>query len=76
MRFRDENPGDLARARAAVTGWREEHPEGTAEELLDALRGQFHNDWAPVLRAVLYVVDKHAARITCGIVTGAAGASR
>jgi hypothetical protein len=63
---------DLVRARAAVREWRAEHPEGTAAQLVDQVGGQFHPDWGPVLRAMLFVVDRHAARV----VTGIAGASR
>jgi hypothetical protein len=63
---------DLARARAAVREWRAEHPEGTAAQLVDELGARFRPDWAPVLRAILFVVDRHAARM----VTGITGASR
>lgn len=76
MRYREDSPDDLARARAAVAAWRDQHPDGTAEELVIALGFQFHSDYGPVLRAVLHVVDKHHGRVVRGIVTGAAGASR
>jgi hypothetical protein len=36
MRFRDEHPKDLNRARAAVTAWRDENPAGTPEQLIAA----------------------------------------
>ena len=61
MRFRADSPEDLERARAAVAEWRERHPEGTAEELVDALGGQFHPDYAPVLRGMLFAADRHRA---------------
>lgn len=69
MRFGED---DLVRARAAVRQWRAGHPEGTAAQLVDEVGAGFHPDWAPVLRAMLFVVDQHAARI----VTGVTGASR
>jgi hypothetical protein len=72
VRFREDKPGDLERARAAVRHWRVEHPEGTADQLVDQVGAWFHSDWAPVLRAILFVVDRHAGRA----VTGIAGASR
>jgi hypothetical protein len=69
VRFAEE---DLARARAAVREWRAAHPEGNAAQLVDQVGTRFHPDWAPVLRAMLFVVDRHAARA----VTGTTGASR
>jgi len=72
VRFREDRPGDLERARAAVRQWRAEHPEGTATQLVEQVGARFHLDWAPVLRAILFVVDRHAARV----VTGIAGVSR
>jgi hypothetical protein len=69
MRFAED---ELARARAAVREWRAEHPEGTAAQLVNQVGARFHPDWAPVLRAMLFVADRHAARV----VTGITGASR
>jgi len=66
MRFRENNPGDLVRARAAVAAWRDEHPAGTGEELIAALSHQFHPDYGPVLRAVLFAVDRRRAREATG----------
>jgi hypothetical protein len=71
MRFREDSPEDLARARAEVAVWRDQHPAGTSEELVAAIGGRFHRDYGPVLRAVLFAVDRHHARQ----VTGAAGAA-
>lgn len=51
MRFRDDNPADLDRARTAVAAWREQNPAGTQEQLIAALGHQFHRDYAVVLRA-------------------------
>lgn len=76
MRFRDERPGDLDRARAAAAAWRDRHPEGTAEDLIAAVGCQFHPDYAVVLRGVLFAVDRNRARRLAGIVTGWAGAGR
>lgn len=59
MRFREDNPEDLARARTEVAAWRAGHPAGTGEELMTALGDRFHRDYAPVLRAVLFAVDRH-----------------
>ncbi len=67
MRFREDNPRDLERARAAVGAWREQNPQGTAEELVADLGPQFHRDYEPVLRAVLFAVDSHGAKITTGV---------
>ena len=67
MRFREDSPEDLARARTAVTAWRVRNPEGTPEQLVAALGDQFHRDYSPVLRAVLFAVDRHRARGITGI---------
>ncbi len=67
VRFREDKPEDLNRARAAVAAWREQHPQGTAEQLVADLGSQFHPDYAVVLRAVLFTVDSHQARIAAGV---------
>ncbi len=67
MRFREDNPQELARARAAVAAWRDQNPAGTAGQLVAALGGQFHRDYAPVLCAVLFAADRHRARNITGI---------
>jgi hypothetical protein len=41
VRFRADSPEELARARAAVAEWRDQHPAGTADQLVAALGGQF-----------------------------------
>jgi len=69
VRFREDNPEDLARARTEVADWRAGHPAGTGEELMAAIGHRYHRDYGPVLRAVLFAVDRHNARE----VTGAAG---
>jgi hypothetical protein len=63
MRFREDNPADLDRARTAVAQWREQNPAGTEDQLLAALGPQFHPDYAPVLRAVLFTHDRQITAI-------------
>ena len=70
MRYREDSPGDLARARAAVAAWRDRNPAGTGEELLAAIGHQLHRDYGVVLRAVLFAVDRHRARQVTGIPAG------
>ena len=72
MRFRENNPADLDRARAAVAAWREQHPAGTEDQLTAALGPQFHPDYGPVLRAVLFIHDRHQARQITNVLTGPA----
>ena len=67
MRFREDNPAELARARAAVAAWREQNPAGTGEDLIAAVGHQFHRDYGVVLRAVLFAVDRHQARQITGV---------
>jgi hypothetical protein len=76
VRFRDDKPCDLERARYAVAAWREENPSGTIEQLLANVGPQFHPDYAIVLRGVLWMVDRNRARQVAGIVAGQAVASR
>jgi hypothetical protein len=70
VRFREDNSADLARARAAVTAWRDQHPAGTSDELVAAVGRQFHPDYGVVLRAVLFAVDRHRAREVTGVTAG------
>jgi hypothetical protein len=58
MRFREDKPADLSRGRAAVAQWREQNPAGTADQLTAALGPQFHSDYGPVLRAMLFRFDQ------------------
>ena len=76
MRFRDNNPADLARARTAVTACRDQNRAGTSDELVAAVGRQFHPDYGVVLRAVLFAVDRHRAHEVTGIATGHLPASR
>ena len=76
MRFRDDDPADLARARASATTWRDQNPAGTSDELVAAVGRQFHRDYGVVLRAVLFALDRHRSREVTGIATGHLPASR
>jgi hypothetical protein len=69
MRYRENTPEELKRARTAVAAWRGRYPQGTVEQLVHDLGGQFHRDYGVVLRAVLFAVDLHAAKITTGLST-------
>ena len=70
MRFREDSPADLARARAAVTAWREQNPTGTGEELVAAAGHQFYPEYGVVLRGVLFAVDRRRARQITGVTPG------
>jgi hypothetical protein len=72
MRFREDRREDLERPRAEVAAWCKQNPQGTADQLVAALGGGFHPDYGPVLRSVLFTVDRHRARV----VTGQVGAHR
>jgi len=67
VRYREDTPGELVRARAAVAAWRDRNPAGTAADLLAEIGRQFHRDYGVVLRAVLFAVDRHRARQVTGI---------
>ena len=64
MRYREDKPGDPARARAAVAQWREQNPEGTGEQLIEAVGSGFHPEYSPVLLATLFAVDRDHAGST------------
>ncbi len=76
MRFRENNPNELAKARAAVTAWRNQNPIGSGEEMIAAIGHQFHRDYGVVLRAVLFAADRHRALEVTGITTGDAAPGR
>jgi hypothetical protein len=67
VRYREDKPENLERARSAVATWREHHPQGTAGHLVADLGGQFHQDYGPVLRAVLFALDSHVAKVITGV---------
>jgi hypothetical protein len=58
MRFCEDKAADLERARAAVAQWREQNPVGNQDQITAALGAQFHPDYGPVLRAVLFALDQ------------------
>ncbi len=58
MRFHEDKAADLERARAPVAEWREQNPAGTQDQLTAALDAQFHPDYGPVVRAVLFALDQ------------------
>ena len=70
VRFREDNPADLARACSAVTAWRDENPSSTGDELVAAIGHQFHRDYSVVLRVVLFALDRRRARELTRIATG------
>lgn len=50
MRFREDKPADLKRARTAVKQRREQNPAGTEDQLTATLGSQFPPGYGPVLR--------------------------
>jgi len=72
VRYREDKPGDLDRARAAVAAWRDQNPAGTAGQLVAAIGGQFHRDYGAVPRSVLFAVDRRQARKITGTTEGTA----
>jgi hypothetical protein len=62
VRYREDNPADLARARAAVAEWREANPDGTREQLVADLGPRFRAGYGVVLRGVLSAVDRDRSR--------------
>jgi hypothetical protein len=74
MRFREDTENDRVRSRDAVRAWRDEYPDGSPEEMLTALGPQFHADYGPALRALLFRADLRDAKVTAGvtIITGEA----
>jgi hypothetical protein len=70
VRFREDNPADLARTRTAVTAWLDQHPADTGDELVAAVGRHFHLDYAVVLRTMLFAVDRHRAREVTGLTAG------
>ncbi len=54
----------LERGRAAVAEWREQSPEGTADQLVEAIGSEFPDDFSPVLRGMLFRYDQDHAGTT------------
>ena len=42
MRFREDTPAELEKARTAVASWRDLNPAGNAEQLIAAIGHRFH----------------------------------
>jgi hypothetical protein len=76
VRYREDKPGDLDRARAAVAAWRDQNPHGTDDDLIAAIGPRFHPHYAVVLRGVLFAVDRHRAQEVTGITAQDAGTRR
>jgi hypothetical protein len=70
VRFSEEKPADLERARAEVRAWREQHPRGTQDELVKALGSRFPKDYAVVLRAMLFRLELDDERKITGTAPG------
>jgi hypothetical protein len=69
VRYREDTPELLARARAAVVAWRDGNSAGTGEELVAAIGHELRRDYGVVLRALLFVGARHRARQVTGITT-------
>jgi hypothetical protein len=67
VRFREDTEAERSRARDAVRAWREENPDGSLDEMLAAVAPDFHKDYGPLLRAVLFRADLRDAHVTPGI---------
>ena len=61
MRFSENRPEDVDRARRAGAVWRGKYPEGTEDQLVAALGPEFHPDYGPVLRGMLFAIDRDRA---------------
>jgi len=66
VRFREDGPADLDRARTAVMAWRDQNPAGTGEDQIPPSAGSSARITGMVLRAVLFAVDRHRAREITG----------
>ena len=74
MRYRDDKPETLARARGAVAAWRDRNPQGTYDQLVTDLGPDFPDGYGPVLRSVLFVLERHDANRVTGVTIIAGGA--
>jgi hypothetical protein len=70
MRFREDKPGELDRARREVRAWREANPHGTQDELVETVGPGFHKDYAVVLRGILFRLDLDDANEIAGTAAG------
>jgi hypothetical protein len=69
VRFREDKPEYLVRARKAVAAWREQHPQGSYDQLVADLGPDFPDGYAPVLRSVLFVIERRDAKLVTGVTT-------
>jgi hypothetical protein len=76
VRFREDRPGDLDRARREVAAWRGRNPHGTDAQMLAALGPRFHPGYGPVLHGALFAVDRNRARQVTRIIADAPGEAR
>jgi hypothetical protein len=76
VRFRENSEKEQAKAREAVKAWRAGHPDGTPAEMLAELGPEFHADYGPVLRAMLFRADLRDAQVTTGTTVIAGEADR
>jgi hypothetical protein len=67
VRYREDTPGELARAQTVVAAWRDRILAGTSEDLIAAIGHQFRPHYGVVLRAVLFAAARHRARQVTGI---------
>jgi hypothetical protein len=73
MRFREDKAEDRTRARAEVATWREQHLDGTVEEMLAALGPRFHKDYSPLLRVAFFRAGERRAGEGAGSPPGTEG---
>jgi hypothetical protein len=74
VRFREDKPEYLVRAREVVSAWREQHPQGTYDQLVADLGPDFPDGYGPVLRSVLFVIERRDAKLLTGVTTIGGGA--
>ena len=58
MTYMNSESPILEEGRAAVAEWREQNPEGTGDQLIEALGSAFPGDFGPVLRGMLFAYDR------------------
>jgi hypothetical protein len=67
VRFREDKPEYLARAREAVAAWREAHSQGTYDQLVADLGPDFPDGYGPVLRSMLFALERKDAHSLTGM---------
>ena len=76
MRFSEDTPAVQRRAREQVAAWRQQHPEGTPEEMLTELADGFPKGYGVFLRSALYLVDNPRGPEAAVSAPGSDGAAR